>query len=36
MAESEAIQEIVNDAAVQAVTAGIMALRDMDVGAQPA
>ena len=32
MAESEISQEIVNKAAIQAVTAVMMALRDVDMG----
>ena len=36
MAESEGIQEIVNQAAIQAVTAVTMVLRDADSGPQSA
>ena len=35
MAESEGINEIVNQVAIQTATALMIALRDMDVGPQP-
>ena len=35
MAESEDIKEIINQVGIQAVTAVMMALRDMDVGLRP-
>ena len=36
MAKSEGIQEIVNQVAIQAVTTVMVALKDIDVGLQPA